>query len=169
MLRLQIGGQGVRHAEGHDHEAPQERREEEAEDGGEHLRLQPDEAPGPEIAPERQRIAHRRGPGDEVALQPAGALPDPRAHGGRCLLEGGGVHKLRPVARARKAQAKLRILRHVVGVPAADLLQRAAPQEQRRAAQRHEQAEPLHPGQETRNHDAYSTVKSRAIRLWSVL
>ena len=54
----------------------------------------------------------------DQALQPAGALAEPGTEAGRRLLEGGAGQVVDRVARQREAQAEIRVLGDVVGVPA---------------------------------------------------
>ncbi len=128
-------------------EAPQQRGQQELQDRAQEHHLEAGKAPGTQLAPQQDRIAHVDRPGHHVALDPARALLDPGDHPAVRLFGGDGVDQFGPVAVAEEAHAQVGVLGDVVGIPAAQFLDHRAAEEQRGAAQRNGQAQALDAGQ----------------------
>ena len=62
-------------------------------------------------------------PGLHEAFEPAGSLAQPIAELGIGLLIGEALHHAGAKSEPRQAQAQIRILGHIVGIPAADFPQ----------------------------------------------
>ncbi len=139
--------QGVRQAEAQQPEAPQQGGQQVLRQHARELDLEAQERARADLAPQLHRRPHVDAPGHRVALEPARALLDPRQRAAVRLFMGGEVRDLDPHPHAREADAQVRVLGHVPGVPRARPLQRVAAEELRGAAQRHDQPHARHAGQ----------------------
>ena len=102
--------------------------------------LQAPESAGAEFPDRAQGIAHVHQPGLHEAFEPAGPLAQPIAELGIGLFVGEALHHAGAKAQPRQAQAQIRILGHIVGIPAADVPQDAGAKMIRRPAQGEGQA-----------------------------
>ena len=111
-------------------------------------KLEHREAGQPEFAGKPARRAHVHQPGLHPALEPARALPEPRAEARRRFLVGGRRNDRGAIAEARQPHAEIGVLGHVVGVPGADPPQHRGAEMVRRAAERQRQPPCREPRQE---------------------
>ena len=138
----------MRQAEGEQPEAPQQRREQELAERAEEQELDAEELAQAQLDEQPARVAHVHPPGHRVALDPARALLDPGPGAAIGLFLGHRVDQLGAVAVAGEADAEVGVFGDVVRVPAAELFEGGAAEEQGGAAERHREAHLFEPGQD---------------------
>ena len=135
-------------AEGHDQERQQQRCHQELHAGADEHDLKAQKGAGAKLTIQQTGAAHVDGPGHQIALDPARPLLDPCQRMAIRLFLGRGGDHLGAKAMPGQTNAKIGILGHAIGIPAANPLKHVATQEQRRATQGHGQAQPGDPRQD---------------------